>query len=195
MQAYDRQAEQRKTRSMLFRFFSIAILMPFASGALVYGYHFFSSQAWERRDWKLVVLCIWIGTMLSLLWDAFRLLRVDRAHGTAAVRYVTKDQTKKKEQVAASSIQRWESKRSRKILRELSFTALVLPLGACALVYAYEVSTGANFERSDWKNVFFVVWICSLLGVIRVARKAKNDSLLYKTSSSATPRENPISEA
>lgn len=182
MEAYNREVEQRKTRSMLFRFFLLAIFLPLTAGALVFAYQYLAAENWERKEWKLVVFCLWIGTMLSLLWDAFTLLRSEKAHATGGLRYIPKESSRdpQKEQVVSSSIQRWESARSRRILKELSLTAVILPLSATALIFLYDQTFAAKFERSDWKNVFFVVWICSLLALLRVARKAKNDGGLHQ---------------
>jgi hypothetical protein len=46
--------------------FLAAFILPFFSIAIVYSYCFIFDVAMERRHWKLVVLCVWIGVLLSL---------------------------------------------------------------------------------------------------------------------------------
>jgi hypothetical protein len=186
MDGYDRLVEQKKTTAMIFRFFCISVFPPLFSGALIYAYQLAFALDWGRKDWKLAVLIVWIGTLLLLAFDAFRLLRSERRRFPARdtrvqFRRVSEDGSTRKDssRVGQLRLENWEHRKSRRILNELCALALLLPLGAGGLIWLYTVVAQIEFTRSDWKTAVFAVWIGTMFAMIRAAVSARRDQMVY----------------
>ncbi len=183
MQEYDSVAENRKTKNIVFRLCAITVGMPLVAALLIILYVHLNEFEWQRRDWKLVVLCLWCGTLAVLVRESLRAARGERRFK----RSWQATQFQKKSEPASVGggriVGRWESRKSRRIIRELCYTVLLLPLGSSVLIWLYSIVMQEHLTRKDWKLSILIVWLGTLLALARVSLKARRDKMLYSSDS------------
>lgn len=151
--------ERQKTRDLLFTFNLVGILVPCAAGLLIAGYFFLAGQQLGHKEWKLIVFCLWLGTLAVLLYVALRHYRPEalhEAHETAEV-----------ETTPASSAAPYERRVTGKLIHEIFVGAVVAPLLSGAAVYCYFTSVRTvPLDNEDWRRVAFCIWLFTVLYLV-----------------------------
>ncbi len=60
-------------------------------------------------------------------------------------------------------VEKWESMKTRSILRDFAFVAILVPLLALTIIASYVAFAGMPMEKRDWMTVVFVVWLGTLV--------------------------------
>lgn len=178
MDSFNELWERKQTRSLLGRNFLIAICLPLAACLLVWLYFRLTGRTMERADIKRMVLVLWLGTMIVLCWKGLQgvgvyrhILRLFRkkAEPEGGITYVIKRRQSEK----------WEQKKTSRIVHEMLATLFLVPLISYFLVWAFFFIVQTGLVRGDWKIAAICIWAGTLLCLIRVGFKASRDKLVY----------------
>jgi hypothetical protein len=175
---FTEQWERKQTRSLLGKNCLIAVCLPIASCLLVWLYFSWSGRTLERVDMKRMVLVLWLGTLVVLVWKGLEGVGIYRRISRLWQRIIPADRRDtyilKRPQTG-----KWEQKKTGRIIHELLATVVLLPLLSCGLVWFYFFVIRTTLSWADWKTAALCIWLGTLLCLIRIGYKASRDRLLY----------------
>ena len=170
--------ENRQTHKLLKELCLIAVLIPAAVAALIWIYLSIKNQQLLHKQWKTIVMIIWLATLASLSWASLASLS-----GARPFRRAWKLKARALEEDGLRSqvhmTQKWERKKTNRLLFELVGMGTIVPFLSTAVTWAYFFFEGKYLTRANWKLIAFAVWIGTLLALIRTGKKALSDKLVF----------------
>jgi len=174
MDPTQREFERAQTLSLLFKFSSIAVVVPAAALALVAAYCYGTGAELERSDWKTIVFFVWAGTMIALGWSCWSVL------GDWRVGRSSRREREQKERVADdTTLNKWERRKTASLSGELFKTAIVVPSIALLLVCTYQVASGQPLGALRWSSVVFWLWLGTMLCLLFDGIRASRAKMVY----------------
>jgi hypothetical protein len=175
---YNEHWERKQTRNLLGKNCLIAVCLPIASCILVWLYFTWSGRELERVDMKRMVLVLWLGTLVVLVWKGLEGVGIS---GRIRRRWQRKVPPDKRDTYVLKRPQsaKWEQKKTGRIIHELMAMVVLLPLLSYSLVWFCFFLWGSALSGADWKTAALCIWLGTLLCLIRVGYKASKDRLLY----------------
>jgi hypothetical protein len=178
VQKYDPEEERERTKKLIVRFNSVAILFPALIVLMVYLYLVFSDQTFERKEWKTVFFITWLSTMFLLGWEGLRVM-----WGPRPFERLWKNDTPDREAAPnAKTIHRWENRATSRLIKRMIYPSILVPTLTVTLVWLYGYLTGTVLTSADWKTTIFITWIAVLGLLFRLGKKesgSKSRQIIY----------------
>ena len=154
--------EQKQLRSLLISLAGFAVGVPLLALGLIYAIRYWQGGTPGIGDWKTVALCVWAGTMLAVI--------------RAALSPVLRERSlrKKVEREERGRGKKSEERDALEMLIDLFKCAIFVPLLCAVFIWGYCRYYSISLERSDIKNMVFIVWAATLLALgIKVALRRR----------------------
>lgn len=125
-----------------------ALLVVVVWGALTVQHYELS-----KREWKSVLLLVWLGTLFV---SAYMTLPRKRPRQGMLMEFPRSPRTE---------IQQWEHRNVRRIARDAFLQSVAIPLSAGVLVLALYRMVGVPLAGRDYSTLTFILW-GSMLGLV-----------------------------
>lgn len=177
MKPYDAQQEHTATRRAFVRLNLLALAFPVLIFIAVFVYCSIRGIELTRPQWKTIVLITWLGTILALVRETLSTAYAGRRFRRPWLsrRYPVESG----QQGSGARMSKWESRKTQALCKEFFATAVGVPLGSVALVYAYFTVQGVELSNAQWKRVALIVWVATILYLFRISWQAVKSRVIY----------------
>ena len=123
----------------------------------------------SKREWKHVLLLVWLGTLFV---SAYMTLPRKRPRRGMLMEFPRAPRT---------DIQQWEHRNARRIARDAFLQSVVIPLSAGALVLMLYRVVGVALTARDYSTLTFVLWGSMIGLVVRFVYRSWRSAVAFRS--------------